>query len=96
MSNLYSDNRNALIVVALLKEHGIRKVIRTWLTSKGVEVNIAELTLQHDVRSKLEKTYNKYSFTEEVRLALQMWGDYVASQLPPEFLSLIKVKEESK
>lgn len=76
--------------------HGIRKVIRTWLTSKGVEVNIAELTLQHDVRSKLEKTYNKYSFTEEVRLALQMWGDYVASQLPPEFLSLIKVKEESK
>lgn len=27
MSNLYSDNRNALIVVALLKEHGIRKVI---------------------------------------------------------------------
>ena len=61
-----------------------------------MEVNIAELTLQHDVRSKLEKTYNKYSFTEEVRHALQMWGDYVESQLPPEFLSLIKVEEESK
>ena len=72
--------------------HGIRKIIRTWLSSKDVKVNVAELTLQHDVRSKLEKTYDKYSFIEEVRQALQMWADYVEKQLPPRFLELINAE----
>lgn len=79
-----------------LDPHGIRKVMRTWMSSKGIPVNIAELALQHDVRSALEKVYDHYKYTEEVRNALQQWNDYLESQLPPEFLSLIKVEDESK
>ena len=64
--------------------------MRTWFSSQGVEVNIAELALQHDVRSSLEKVYDKYKYIEEVREALQLWNNYIEKQLPKEFLELIK------
>ncbi len=70
--------------------HGIRKVIRTWFSSQDIPVKIAELALQHDVRSSIEKVYDKYSYVEEVREALQKWNDYIESQLPETFLELIK------
>lgn len=70
--------------------HGIRKVMRTWFSSKRIAVNIAELALQHDVRSSLEKVYDKYKYIEEMRWALQQWNDYVESQLPQEYLDLIR------
>ena len=73
-----------------LDPHGIRKVMRTWFSSQGIAVNIAELALQHDVRSSLEKIYDKYKYIEEVREALQLWNDYIESQLPEEFLELIR------
>lgn len=73
-----------------LDPHGIRKVMRTWFSSQGVEVNIAELALQHDVRSSLEKVYDKYKYIEEVREALQLWNNYIEKQLPKEFLELIE------
>lgn len=75
-----------------LDPHGIRKVMRTWMSSQGVPVNIAELSLQHDVRSALEKVYDRYKYTDEVRTALQQWNDYVEKNLPPEFLELIAEK----
>lgn len=77
-----------------LDPHGIRKVMRTWMSSQGVPVNIAELALQHDVRSALEKVYDRYKYTEEVRTALQQWNDYVEKGLPPEFLEIIYGKED--
>ena len=64
--------------------------MRTWFSSQGIAVNIAELALQHDVRSSLEKVYDKYKYIEEVREALQLWNDFVESQLPEEFLELIR------
>ena len=76
--------------------HGIRKVMRSWMSKQNIPVKIAEMALQHDVRSSIEKVYDKYSYVEEIRNALQQWNDYLESQLPPEFLSLIKVEEESK
>ena len=62
------------------------------MSSQGVPVNIAELSLQHDVRSALEKVYDRYKYTDEVRTALQQWNDYVEKNLPPEFLELIAEK----
>lgn len=76
-----------------LAPHGIRKVMRTWMSSQGIPVNIAELSLQHDVRSALEKVYDRYKYTDEVRAALQQWNDYVEKSLPPEFLELIYGKD---
>ena len=71
--------------------HGIRKVMRSWMSSQDIPVKIAELSLQHDVRSSIEKVYDKYSYVEEIRQALQRWNDYVETQLPPEFSSLLKI-----
>lgn len=73
-----------------LDPHGIRKVMRTWFSSQGIAVNVAELALQHDVRSSLEKVYDKYKYIEEVREALQLWNNFIEQQLPDEFLELIR------
>ena len=43
-----------------LDPHGIRKVMRSWMSSQDIPVKIAELALQHDVRSAIEKVYDKY------------------------------------
>ena len=74
--------------------HGIRTVVRSWLSSKNIHSKIAELALQHDVRSKIEKVYDKYTYVEEMREALQKWNDYVESQLPEEFLQLIQPNDK--
>lgn len=74
--------------------HGIRKVMRSWMSSQDIPVKIAELALQHDVRSSIEKVYDKYSYVEEIRQALQRWNDYVETQLPPEFSSLLTLSDK--
>ena len=73
--------------------HGIRKVMRSWMSEQNIPVKIAEMALQHDVRSSIEKVYDKYSYIEEIRDALQQWNDYVEKSLPPEFLELIYGKD---
>lgn len=72
-----------------LDPHGIRKVIRSWMSSQDIPVKIAELALQHDVRSAIEKVYDKYSYVEEIREALQKWNDYIEGLLPQRFLELL-------
>lgn len=74
--------------------HGIRKVMRSWMSSQDIPVKIAEFALQHDVRSSIEKIYDKYSYVEEIRQALQRWNDYVETQLPPEFSSLLTLSDK--
>ncbi len=70
--------------------HGLRKSMKTWLLAKGNQNEfISELCLTHDVRSALQKTYDKNEYIEEVRAALQLWNDYIESNLPDEFKQLI-------
>ena len=57
-----------------LDPHGIRKVMRSWMSSQDIPVKIAELALQHDVRSAIEKVYDK---------------DYIEGLLPQRFLELL-------
>lgn len=73
-----------------LDPHGIRKSMRTWFSSQSIPVNISELALQHDVRSQIEKVYDKYKYTEEVRAALQKWNDYICKDLPENYSKLLK------
>ena len=73
--------------------HGIRKTMKTWLVSDdGGAVNefFSELALTHDVRTSLQKIYDKNDYINGVRDALQKWNDYIESQLPNEYLELIK------
>ena len=70
--------------------HGLRKSLKTRLVSVG-EVNelYSELALTHDVRTVLQKTYDKNSYLEVVRNALQLWNDFIEALLPEEYLLLL-------
>ncbi|MGN1281387.1 MAG: tyrosine-type recombinase/integrase [Succinivibrio sp.] len=71
--------------------HGIRKSLKTWLVSEGCQNEfISELALTHDVRSSLQKTYDKYNYIQPLLEALQQWNDYIETMLPDEFLELLK------
>ena len=60
------------------------------LVSEGNQTEyISELALTHDVRSQLQKTYDKHDYIEEVRVAMQLWDDYIESGLLKEFLELV-------
>ncbi len=98
-----ADHRDTAIAEALLREpwkaltsrecefHGIRKSMKTWLIAKGGQNEfISELALTHDVRSDLQKTYDKNDYVEDVRKALQLWNDFLAENLPQEFQSLLQ------
>lgn len=66
--------------------------MKTWLVSEGNENEfISELALTHDVRSSLQKTYDKFNYLEPLTKAIQKWNDYLESQLPAEFLEMIKI-----
>ena len=76
----------------------IGKYLRTGmpLVSKTVTVDggavnefFSELALTHDVRTSLQKIYDKNDYINGVRDALQKWNDYIESQLPNEYLELI-------
>lgn len=71
--------------------HGIRKTMKTWLVSEGCQNEfISELALTHDVRSTIQKTYDKYNYIQPLLDALQQWNDYVEVMLPEEYLELLK------
>ncbi len=60
------------------------------MVSEGNQTEyISELALTHDVRSQLQKTYDKHDYIEEVRVAMQLWDDYIESGLLKEFLELV-------
>lgn len=60
-----------------LTAHGMRALVRTYLAQQGVDTNVAETVLAHDIRNKLEKVYNRHDYLEERVAVMQMWGDYV-------------------
>lgn len=71
--------------------HGLRKTMKTWLVSEGCQNEfISELALTHDVRSTIQKTYDKYDYIQPLLEALQQWNDYVEAMLPKEYLELLK------
>ena len=71
--------------------HGLRKSLKTWLIAEGDQTEfISELALTHDVRSSLQKTYDKNNYLKEVKAALQLWNDYLEKDLPMEFKKLLR------
>ncbi|MDE3987355.1 integrase arm-type DNA-binding domain-containing protein [Glaesserella parasuis] len=67
--NGYEDKQDA---------HGIRSIFRTYLTSIGVPVVVAELALAHHSigKEKTQAVYDRWQFMEERKQALQAVGDY--------------------
>ena len=54
--------------------HGIRACFRTWAANQGVDRIVAELCLSHEVRSKVERTYDRSDRLEERRALMEKWS----------------------
>lgn len=57
--------------------HGMRSLARTYLADQGVPFEVAEACLSHTVGSQVAKTYNKSTYLEQRKEAMQLWGDFV-------------------
>lgn len=61
-----------------LSVHGIRSCGRQWFQEQSdIKDTIAEMCLSHVAGSAVEQAYNRGSYVEERRKALQKWGDFV-------------------
>lgn len=54
--------------------HGIRACFRTWAGKKKFDRVVSELCLSHEVRSKVERSYDRDNRLEERRLVMEEWS----------------------
>lgn len=73
--------------------HGFRQNIKTFLGDRGFSPYISEMVLSHDIRSSIEKTYDRGERIEDIRTASQAWADYLTSeQITKEYAELIQAE----
>jgi len=58
--------------------HDLRRTCRTHLEKLGIDYRIGESVLNHKVKG-VEGVYNRHSYFEERKEALQLWADYLSS-----------------
>jgi integrase len=54
--------------------HGLRSTFRDWAAEQGVERDIAEMTLAHNVGSEVERAYRRTDMLQRRRALLDKWG----------------------
>ena len=58
--------------------HGFRAMARTMLVERlDVDESIVEAQLAHRVKDALGRAYNRTSFSDQRRVMLQTWADYL-------------------
>ncbi|MGL6286868.1 tyrosine-type recombinase/integrase [Aeromonas hydrophila] len=66
-----------------LNVHALRHTARTHLAELGVKQEVAEMCLNHSLKSQgMAATYNHYQFFEERKAALELWATVIESLLP--------------
>jgi integrase len=61
--------------------HDLRRSIRSTLSRLGTDPRIAERALNHISGTKLERTYDTHSYTQEISAALRAWQAHVTALL---------------
>ena len=59
--------------------HGMRSSFRDWCSETGVAREVAEASLAHVVKNKVEAAYARSDLLERRREVMQAWSDYVSS-----------------
>ena len=76
-----------MAMIALLKRmnrlditvHGFRSTFRDWAAAEtNVPREIAEAALAHDIKSKVEKSYQRGDLFDKRRALMEMWANYCA------------------
>ena len=57
--------------------HGFRSSFRTWAAETGVDREIAERALAHQVGSDVERSYCRTTLLDQRRKVMDAWGDYL-------------------
>jgi integrase len=71
--------------------HDIRRTVRTGLGKLGVVPHVAEAVLNH-LPAKLIRTYDRHSYAEEKKAALQAWANHLMTITLPEKAKPISVR----
>lgn len=58
--------------------HGLRSTFRDWCAERGVDRDIAEISLAHTVGSDVERAYRRSDMLERRRMLLGEWGKFLA------------------
>jgi integrase len=80
--SLKDKNDKRLLDIPRFYPHDLRRTLRTHLSRLGVAPHIAEKCLNHSL-SKIGQTYDKHTFIDERREALQLWANSIESALNP-------------
>jgi len=78
LSNMAMANVLKRMEVTGATVHGFRTSFRTWCGEKGVEREIAELCLAHQIGSAVEQAYNRSTYLERRREVMFAWERFIA------------------
>jgi integrase len=73
---------NSLLPIEYFSPHDLRRTLRTHLSRLGVPVHIAEKCLNHSL-GRLEQTYDRHTYIDERRDALNKWAAEVDLAVNP-------------
>ncbi|SFU13411.1 Integrase [Pseudovibrio denitrificans] len=57
--------------------HGFRASFRTWAAEAGIMYDAAEIQQGHEVRGRVERSYNRSDLLEERKLVVERWAQVV-------------------
>ena len=60
--------------------HGLRSTFRDWAAVEGVERDVAEIALAHNVGDKVERAYRRSDMVDQRRQVMERWADACAGQ----------------
>jgi integrase len=68
--------------------HGLRSTFRDWCAERGVDRDLAELSLAHTVGSEVERAYRRSDMLERRRALMASWADFLAGRESAKVVSL--------
>ena len=57
--------------------HGFRAAFGSWCLENGIDRDVRELSLAHEIGNRTEVAYIRSDLLQERRIVLQRWADYV-------------------
>ena len=61
--------------------HGFRSSFRDWCSEKGYSRDLAERSLAHTIKDKVEAAYHRTDLLEQRRNLMNAWGAFVTGEL---------------
>lgn len=60
--------------------HGLRSTFRDWAAEAGIERDMAEMALAHNVGSEVERAYRRSDMLERRRAMMALWGQFLRGE----------------